>query len=375
MNVFDVAEVFVSHATERHGSDVGIIAYYGSYALGEASPTSDLDLIYIPEDGKAATLSACFLLEGVCFDFFPISWARAERFAIGADSWAVGPALIANAKVLYARSEADAERFSGLQAQTAELCSPARRKEMLERAKQKWRDVLVELGSLHLAEAHNDLESVRKAGWRVAMACVESLALVNQTYFQRGWDANFEEILQLESRPPFTREEITNIALSPQMSVIAKSATNLAIGVQSLLQEITTTSESMGESVFVNYYPEMRDKVNKIARRRDSGNLVGASWAAMFVQDEVARFLAQDVEGLTYPDGELYATCAETYRSEGFPSLMGVLNDDDVAQFGEQTQKLDTCMRSWLGRRGIALNELGSLDELRKFLQRRDPIA
>lgn len=65
IDVFQVADVFLQHAFHKHGRDIGIIAYYGSHALGNASPTSDLDLIYIPDDGKAAALVNCFVLDGI----------------------------------------------------------------------------------------------------------------------------------------------------------------------------------------------------------------------------------------------------------------------------------------------------------------------
>ena len=151
VDVFQVAAVFVDHAIKAHGDEVGIIAYYGSYALGVASPTSDLDLIYIPDDGKATTLAACFILDDICFDFFPISWARAEGFAIGRTGWAVGPALIANAQVLYARAEADLDRFNRLKAKLADLQKPEQKPQMVQRALDAFKTAVFHLGNLRLA--------------------------------------------------------------------------------------------------------------------------------------------------------------------------------------------------------------------------------
>ena len=64
-DVFRIAEILVSHAVRVHRDEVAIIAYYGSYAKGLASPTSDLDIFYIPHEGKAESLSSQFVLDGL----------------------------------------------------------------------------------------------------------------------------------------------------------------------------------------------------------------------------------------------------------------------------------------------------------------------
>ena len=104
-DVLRVAEILVSHAVRVHGEDVAIIACYGSRAKGTASASSDLDIFYIPDDGKAGALSSQFVLDGLPYDFWPVSWGLAEAIADARSSrpWAVSASLIADAKVLHQR--------------------------------------------------------------------------------------------------------------------------------------------------------------------------------------------------------------------------------------------------------------------------------
>jgi len=63
ISVFAVADLLVDLARQAEGDDaVALVACYGSYATGRATPRSGLDLFYIPRQGLA--LSRYKPLEG-----------------------------------------------------------------------------------------------------------------------------------------------------------------------------------------------------------------------------------------------------------------------------------------------------------------------
>jgi hypothetical protein len=373
IDVFKVAEIFIAHAIKTHGDEVGIIAYYGSYATGTPTPTSDLDLIFIPDEGKASSLFTCFVVEGVCFDFFPVSWERAERLATGQSGWAVGPSMIGDAQVLYARSDADLARFDGLKARIAELQKPEQKPQMVQRALEHFKQVVFHLGNLHLAAEENDFSSLRRAGWNVLTGAVECLALVNQTYFRRGWDSNLEEILRLDVKPADLESVVTTIATSPEPARIVQAAQTLVSRTRALLrqaQEETTTQNTVAD-FFTDYYPEIHDKVNKLLVRCENENVVGASWAATFLQDEVSLFMEQAVKGVSYSDFNLYSEYATHYRQLGFPELMHHTANGDTTLLAEQAERLDQAIREWLHSESINLNILETLADLDGFMAAR----
>lgn len=376
-DVFQIANTFVSHAIKTHGADIGIIAYYGSYALGNASASSDLDLIFIPDEGKAQSLFACFILNGISFDFFPISWQRAERLANGVNGWAVGPSLIAQAKPLYVRSEADRQRFEALQARIVELQSPACKNEMVQRALDRFPTAVFHLGNLRLATISADFSSVRKAAWQVVMASVECLALVNQRTFQRGWDSNLPEILQLPLRPANLEGHITTLATGEDPGQITQAAELFVYSTREILcqeQKKLAAAQSL-PAIFTDYYPELHDKVNKIVSRSTSGNRVGASWAATFIQDETTRFIANTYGEANDENFNLYHEYAKPYRALHLPELMQFSTDSSSTALAEQALQFDQAIQQWLQQAGVALNQLENLDSLTEFLEARDPYA
>ena len=68
-DVFKIADILVSHAVRVHGNEIALIVYHGSYASGTATSTSDLDIYYVPDDGKAESLSTTFVIGDLPYEF------------------------------------------------------------------------------------------------------------------------------------------------------------------------------------------------------------------------------------------------------------------------------------------------------------------
>ena len=104
LDVFRVADLLVSRATQAHGADIDLIAYYGSYAQGVAGSNSDLDTIYIPAEGKDPPVQCTILVQGILFDFWAIRWNTMEGFATGRfRGWSLAPAIVHHARPLYSQ--------------------------------------------------------------------------------------------------------------------------------------------------------------------------------------------------------------------------------------------------------------------------------
>ena len=101
-DVFKVADILITHARQVLGDDLALVAYYGSYALGQAKPTSDLDLYCVSEQGKAESALATFTLDGLPYDFGAKPWWVLENIANARPGydWIVSASQIADARVL-----------------------------------------------------------------------------------------------------------------------------------------------------------------------------------------------------------------------------------------------------------------------------------
>ncbi len=368
-DVFKVADLLVSRAIAGHGSEIDIIAYYGSYAQGVASETSDLDIFFVPAEGKDPPVGHTVLVGGLLYDFWGIRWETLEGFATGRTrGWAFAPALVHHAKTLYARSAEQEARFAAVQRSVLDLQSPEARPQMVQRALEAFKTVLAHLGNLRLA-AVGEMSDLRFAGWGVIVAACECLALANQTFFHRGWGHLLHEIPRLEHRPTDLEALIVTISTSDSREAIAAGAERLALGTRRVLREAQDALASQREpgQVFEAAYPELKDGLGKVLRACERDQPVSASAAAWSAQSELSLMLNDLCSGTDPAGFNLYSEFATLYSQLGFPDLMGA-SYADLGEVAERTRSLDGHLRRWLGEQSVSLNEFETLEEFERSL-------
>ncbi|WP_235946586.1 nucleotidyltransferase domain-containing protein [Paenibacillus glycinis] len=145
LNVFDVADLLVERIKSAYPDDVAIVAYYGSYAQGTATRRSDLDFVFIPATSAGHGASLQFIVDDISFDFWPISWERAERMASFQEPTT---SIIADCRLLHARSDEDRERFLRLRNGIASLQEPEYARQFADMAESRLRGAYVHLYKL-----------------------------------------------------------------------------------------------------------------------------------------------------------------------------------------------------------------------------------
>lgn len=368
-DVFRVAALLVEHAIARFPGQVAIIAYYGSHAKGTATASSDLDLFYIPDDGQAGALSSQFVYDGLPYDFWPISWAFAEDMANARPGrpWARAASLIADAKVLYARSPADRERFDALQRRVTELMQPDQRGHMLERAREALREAFTHLGHMHIAGAD------RLPAKRFLDAVANSLALANQTYFAKGWESDPSQVERLPRRPDGFGPLAHRVLIAGDLA----AADALAEATRRVLLDPgdVTPAPAAVADVFRDVYPFVPEFVNKVLTACAGRNALAAAVAALQLQDEIARLMRHAASGSAPNDLHRLDEIGAAYAGAGLPDLAGPALAGDFGELARRARALDERLRAWLTERGAAVNVLESEPALRAFLAERADAA
>jgi hypothetical protein len=377
-DVFRIAEILVSHAVRAHEGEIAIIAYYGSHARGLASPTSDLDIFYIPDEGKARSLSSQFIIDGLPYDFWPVSWEFVESIA-GARSgrpWAVAASLVADAKVLYHRSQQDLDRFNALKARIAELTRPESRRIMVEQALEAFKDTLFQLGQMRLAVAGGDVAGMRWASRKFVNSAINCLALVNQTYFTKGWGANLSQVLLMSQKPDDLDGLVRDITMPKDTESMLEEADRLARAVKKILldAQASISEPSDARDVFKDFYFYIWEYRNKVLSACERKDVIAAGCAAFQLQEQICQCMNKVENGFYGTDFNLLGEYTGAYERAGFPDLLEPASQGDLETLARQVQRLDETAREWFKSHSIELNILKSEEDLRRFLNHRDPV-
>jgi hypothetical protein len=81
MEPFEAVEILVEKIKKDYSGDVSLVHVHGSYFYNDTHELSDIDLYFVPKTERGFKLGQTFILNGIGFDFWALSWDRLERIA------------------------------------------------------------------------------------------------------------------------------------------------------------------------------------------------------------------------------------------------------------------------------------------------------
>ena len=173
----------------QYADDIALVV---SHSTLNIEPDAAAVSYFVPVTDKGRQLAQTFLLEGRGYDIWGIEWERLERFA-ALDEYNV--TVLADSKILYARTAEDAARFEALKnAQLVNLRDPIQaRKHALESyatAKNLYTELLFAEGS-----------GVRLCAGYVLDYLARAIAFANHRYFHGSQTNQLEELKSMKHVP------------------------------------------------------------------------------------------------------------------------------------------------------------------------------
>ncbi len=179
-------------ASEFHDA-VSMVLTYGSYVNGTANALSDVDFYFIPKTDDGYRMSRTFIIDGIGYDLFPMSWQRVEGLADLNES--ITPCL-ADVRILYSNSDEDLQRFRALQDRLAVHLQDG--EFMLNKASDRLKQAKTTYGAMLFEDG---LCETRTCAGYIAMSLSEAVAYANHTYFRRGLKKQIEDLVAMKSIP------------------------------------------------------------------------------------------------------------------------------------------------------------------------------
>jgi hypothetical protein len=174
-------------------NDVCLLVVYGSFINRTDGPMSDVDFYYVPASDRAGELCRTFIVEGIGYDLFPMSWERVGGLAMLDEPLLP---LLGDSEIAYCRSDDDRKRLGALRATLRRNLADAafmHRKavDAFSRA----------LGDRSKLAATDDLCGRLLLAGGILLRLADAVAYENQTYYHHGLKAKFGDLRTMRRLP------------------------------------------------------------------------------------------------------------------------------------------------------------------------------
>lgn len=275
-------------AAGAFAGELSLVVSYGSYWNGTAGSLSDVDCYFVPKTERGLAFGGQFVLQGVGYDIFPMSWERLGNIARLEES--LTP-LVGDAQVLYYGDEGDLTRFRALERELRQcLQDSAYCREMAEkrffRAGEEW-------GRLKTG----DLCSRRLAAGLLLMDAAEAVAFVNGTYFHRGLKGQFADLQAMAQTPEGFLALYQQVIQAGDAQTLEKACGELLALLGDWLgrtrpapappQREGETGQRKDAAALGPWYEELSSTFQKLRSCRERGDWVLAFLSAVCLQREL----------------------------------------------------------------------------------------
>jgi len=278
----ELADWAVRKVESEYKDDVCLLLEHRTLRL-DADQDKTSFSFYVPATSRANGLARTFIVEGIGYDLFPVSWERLERLAEVKEH---STTLLADAEILYARTDDDRQRFTSLQARlAANLQNPHL---MCNRA-MEWLNTVMEVYQDMLFE--DAAAKVRESAGRICDLLSVAVACVNRTYLKHGQTNQILELSAMKEIPTDFTTQYERIIRAGTAEEQKRLCHELIVTTKAFLgkQDETATRRASAPdfSELATWYQELSYTWRRVYHWCDRNDPVNAYLWGCFLQGEV----------------------------------------------------------------------------------------
>lgn len=344
MNVIRAAELLIEKISKDYKEDIALVVIMGSHIYGETHNRSDLDMFFVPNTERGYNLGFTFIIDGIGFDYWPISWERLERIANFDEKIT---SIITEGKVLYYSSAEDIERYNQIKKKALDTND---RRKFINKACEKLNEVYKVYYELLNA---NTISDARKYAIGIIYTITHALSLLNRITVKRGRGKLKQEILSMPLVPDGFSELYDTVFTLSDIDAIKKAYGQLIRNTENLiLREKEKISEKVSfVDAFNGFYEEMINFYNKIYHACETRDAVTALFASVELTDDIDKFLKNS--GVS---------------AKHLPDLVGAFDPNDLEPLVSTAQNHKVKFVELLTVNGVNIREFASFDDLKAYL-------
>ncbi|RJX25550.1 MAG: hypothetical protein C4537_04250 [Acholeplasma sp.] len=346
MNMQPVLEIIIDTIKNDYKDDIAIFVIMGSHLYQETHSKSDLDMYYIPKTKRGYDLASVFIIDGIGFDLWPISWERIEKIAKHEER--IG-SIVSEGRVVYYSSDDDLKRFNEMRALANDQSNPGH---FIYRSRNQIKTVYQDLYFLDQASS---ISEVRYYAIQVIYGLTFALALLNQITIKRGRAKLLSEILNMPFVPDAFEEHYLKIFNSKDIKTIQEAIHHLVSSTQTLINDrwYTLIDHSFKDEA-QGFYEELINNYNKIERAYHVNDKITSLYAAAEIDHEIDDIISHRGVSL-----------------DGLPNLLEAYDPSDLSKIYKRSREHQQKLVEILTLNHVKINVISDLEELKTFLNSR----
>lgn len=344
MNLIESAEILIEKIEKDYKEDIAVVVIMGSYIYNETHSRSDLDMYFVPKTERGRNLEKVFIIDGIGFDFWSISWDRLEKIANHEERIT---SIVTEGQVLYYGSQEDLQRFNQLREKALDTGD---RKKFIEKSKIQFQKTYQYYFQLLLDQRISD---ARKHAMEIIFSITYATALLNGTTVKRGRGKLKKEILSMDLIPKDFSSLYDTVFVSKDITTIKNSYGQLMRNMRNLLVEEEKKEQKLlsFQDQMDGYYEELINFYNKIYRACEIGDI----YTGLFVAAEITQEIESAFTGTDVSPGVL-------------PDIIGAFDPDNLERFLDVVIKHQAQLFDLLKQKNVPIQVFDDFIELKEHI-------
>ncbi len=363
-----VIDSVIRKIKEGYEEDIALLVQYGAKKHHD---NLGISLYFIPKTERGRTLSFQWILEGVSYDLFPMSW---ERLIANASLDSPQSYLLKGTRILYSGDEDAYKRFMELSNSLEILLENEDNPYWEIRLNKAYEYVNDCYGyRFHMGAYESDIDTLRLEGGNLVKTIANALGFVNGYCNQMGNGNILRESLKLEVLPKDYEQCVHHIVFGQKAEEIIAYSNQLIRNMEVLLLSIKEEHPQMEpfESVFEGYYEELVKSLNKCDNALQEDDFFQLYELVSYMQEEIALFLAKVETGIWYSERHGFIDYKDSYASIFRTDGLDLIANKDKEKLEDYIADIKRTLKNLVVKEGVRVNAFDSWESFETSFMNR----
>ncbi len=337
-----IIKALLSKINSKYKNDIAVVVCYGSYITGNAYQKSDLDFFFIPKTEKGYEMNMQFIINDIGYDFWPLSWERAERIASFKEN---NTSIIAEGVVVYYNQPSDLNKFNLLKQKISELTKNDKNNTLINRAQELITEAKAKYFNMNnMSKGYKEVDSYCS---HILNLLANIVALLNSSYIKKGVYNINNEFKNFTVLPDDFLHNFNSAVRTKSIENKKELTKRMILQFDELLKAKQLQPKvAITEEKFRGFYEEIKSNYNKLRHACDNKDYVKAYFTAHLIEQEVHSMLG------------------DVYNNYNFPYLIKAFKDNDLEKIKSLTNQHEDKLINLLKNYNIDYIKFKNADEL-----------